>query len=238
MDDRAKPRTTLADKVYHLLFTRISNGEYPANQKLPAENALSQEFGVSRPVLRAALDRLRDEGLIYSRQGAGSFVRIPLAAPVGFARVETLADIQRCYEFRIVVETEAASLAATRKNADALGELERALELMRDATGSLQHREDADFAFHFAIAKATNNQYFEATMRALRDHISVGMKMHGISLMTDGAQGLQDVLNEHSLIHEAIAERNPERGAEVMRRHLERSRARLFGGGFIDLRMP
>lgn len=34
-DARAKPRTTLAEKVYHLLFTRISNGEYEVNQKLP-----------------------------------------------------------------------------------------------------------------------------------------------------------------------------------------------------------
>lgn len=49
-DARAKPRTTLAEKVYHLLFTRISNGEYEVNQKLPPENALSSEFGVSRPI--------------------------------------------------------------------------------------------------------------------------------------------------------------------------------------------
>ncbi len=237
MNDRAKPRTTLADKVYHLLFTRISNGEYPANQKLPAENALSQEFGVSRPVLRAALDRLREEGMIYSRQGAGSFVRLPVSAPVGFARVETLADIQRCYEFRIVVESESARLAAERHNGDALSEMERALNLLRAATGSLQHREDADFAFHLAIVKASNNQYFEATMRALRDHISVGMKMHGMSLMNDGAKGLQDVLEEHSEIQRQIAARDVEGAGLLMRRHLEKSRVRLFGGGFIDLRM-
>lgn len=237
MQDRAKPRTTLADKVYHLLFTRISNGEYPPNQKLPAENALAQEFGVSRPVLRAALDRLRDEGLIYSRQGAGSFVRLPVAAPVGYARVETLADIQRCYEFRIVIETEAAQLAAQRHNLEALGEIDAALDLLRDATGSLQHREDADFAFHLAIAKASNNQYFEATMRALRDHISVGMKMHGMSLMNDGAKGLQDVLEEHTAIHGRIAARNAQEASGLMRRHLEHSRDRLFGGGLIDLRI-
>jgi GntR family transcriptional regulator, transcriptional repressor for pyruvate dehydrogenase complex len=237
IEDRAKPRTTLADKVYHLLFTRIINGEYPANQKLPAENALSQEFGVSRPVLRAALDRLRDDGLIYSRQGAGSFVRIPVAAPVGYARVETLADIQRCYEFRIIIETEAASLAANRHNAQALEELARALELLRDATGSHQHREDADFAFHLAIVKASNNQYFEATLRALRDHISVGMRMHGMSLMNDGVGGLQEVLEEHNAIYQEIAARNSKQAALRMRQHLVHSRDRLFGGGFIDLKM-
>lgn len=236
-DEKQKPRTTLADKVYHILFTRISNGEYPANQKLPPENTLSTEFGVSRPVLRAALDRLREEGMIYSRQGAGSYVRIPVHAPVGYARVETLADIQRCYEFRLTLESETASLAAHRHNAAALAEIDRALDMMRDATGSLQHREDADFAFHIAIAKATNNQYYEATMRALRDHINVGMKLHGQSLMSDGAKGLQEVLDEHSAIRDAIANGQDKRAAQLMHDHVAHSRDRLFGGGLIDLRM-
>ncbi|AUH65038.1 FadR/GntR family transcriptional regulator [Paracoccus zhejiangensis] len=235
--DKAKPRTTLADKVYHLLFTRITNGEYEVNQKLPPENALSVEFGVSRPILRAAMERLRDEGLIYSRQGAGSYVRLPVNAPVGFARVETLADIQRCYEFRLTLESDATRLAAGRRNQSALEEIDRALALLRDATGSMQHREDADFAFHLAIAKASNNQYYEATMRALRDHINVGMKMHGQSLMSDGAKGLEDVLAEHTAIREAIQDKRGEDAARLMRGHIEQSRDRLFGGGLIDLQM-
>ncbi len=237
-EEKTRPRTTLADRVYHTLFTRISNGDYPTNQKLPPENALSQDFGVSRPVLRAALDRLRDEGLIYSRQGAGSYVRIPVNAQVGYAKVETLADIQRCYEFRITLETKAARLAAERHNAAALDDIARALDLMRDATGSMTHREDADFAFHLAIAKAASNQYFEATLRALRDHIYVGMKLHGQSLMSDGAKGLQAVFEEHSAIHAAIAQRDADTAARLMSAHLERSRDRLFGVGLIDLRMP
>ena len=235
--EKARPRTTLADKVYHLLFTRISNGEYEVNQKLPPENALSLEFGVSRPILRAAMERLRDDGLIYSRQGAGSYVRLPVNAPVGFARVETLADIQRCYEFRLSLEADAARLAAARRNDAALDEIDRALDLLRDATGSMQHREDADFAFHLAISKASNNQYYEASMRQLRDHIYVGMKMHGQSLMNDGAKGLEDVLAEHSAIREAIAGRQGDEAARLMSRHIEHSRDRLFGGGLIDLQM-
>ena len=69
---RAKPG--FADRVYHLLYSRISNGDYPANQKLPSEKVLADEFGVSRPILRDALERLREQGLIHSRQGAGSFM--------------------------------------------------------------------------------------------------------------------------------------------------------------------
>jgi len=230
-----RQRPGLADRVYHLLYSRISNGDYPANQKLPSEKTLADEFGVSRPVLRMALERLRDQGLIQSRQGAGSFVREVRTVPLGFARVETIADIQRCYEFRICIETMAAHLASTRRNDETLGEIETALSLMQGATDSLTHREDADFAFHLAVARAANNQYFEASMRALREHIYVGMKLHGQSLMTDGAKGLREVFGEHSAIFAAIRDGDGETAERLMRSHLTHSRDRLFGGALIDL---
>ena len=230
---RAKPG--LADRVYHLLYSRISNGDYPANRKLPSETTLAEEFGVSRPVLRAALERLREQGLIHSRQGAGSYVREVKTVPLGFARVETIADIQRCYEFRICIETMASRLAAGRRNAEALEEIETALSLMQGATDLQTHREDADFAFHLAIAKAANNQYFEASMRALREHIYVGMKLHGQSLMTDGAKALKKVFEEHSAIFAAIRDGDGEAAERLMRAHLAHSQDRLFGGTVIDL---
>jgi GntR family transcriptional repressor for pyruvate dehydrogenase complex len=230
-----RQRPGLADRVYHLLYSRITNGDYPANRKLPSEKTLADDFGVSRPVLRAALERLRDQGLIHSRQGAGSYVREVKTVPLGFARVETIADIQRCYEFRICIETMAARLAAARRNRDSLKEIETALSLMQGATESQTHREDADFAFHLAVAKAANNQYFEASMRALREHIFVGMKLHGQSLMTDGAKALRDVFGEHSAIFAAIRDGDAERAAQLMNGHLAHSRDRLFGGAVIDL---
>lgn len=230
-----RPRPGLAERVYHLLYSRISNGDYPANQKLPSEKILADEFGVSRPVLRVALERLRDQGLIHSRQGSGSYVREIRTVPLGFARVETIADIQRCYEFRICIETTAARLAAERRNAETLQEIGTALSLMDAATDSLTHREDADFAFHLAVAKAANNQYFEASMRALREHIYVGMKLHGQSLMTDGAKGLKEVFGEHSAIFAAIRDGDGPTAERLMRSHLSHSRDRLFGGALIDL---
>lgn len=230
-----RPKLGLADRVYHLIYSRISNGDYPANQKLPSEKVLAEEFGVSRPILREALERLRDQGLIHSRQGAGSFVREIRTAPLGFARVETIADIQRCYEFRLCIETMAARLAAERRSEQGLEALATALSLMEGATDSQTHREDADFAFHLAIAQAANNQYFEASMRALREHIYVGMKLHGQSLMTDGAKALRAVFGEHSEIFEAIRDGDGDRAAALMSRHLTHSRSRLFGGAIIDL---
>ena len=228
-------RPGLADRIYHLIYSRITNGDYPANQKLPPEKTLAEEFGVSRPVLRAALERLRDQGLVYSRQGAGSYVREVHSAPLGFAPVETIADIQRCYEFRICIETTAASLAAGRRDTAAIERIETALSLMDAATNSQIHREDADFAFHLAIAQAANNQYFDTSLRALREHIYVGMKLHGQSLMTDGAKGLREVFQEHSAIFAAIRDGQAAQAETLMRNHLIHSRERLFGGTLINL---
>lgn len=231
-------RPMLADRVYHLLYSRISNGDYPVNQKLPPEKELAEEFGVSRPVLRTALEQLREQGVIHSRQGAGSYVREVRTVPLGFAKVETIADIQRCYEFRICLETMAARLSAARRNAESLGEIETALSLMEGATESQTHREDADFAFHLAIAESANNQYFEASMRALREHIYVGMKLHGQSLMTDGTKALRNVFAEHTAIFEAIRDGEADTAERLMRAHLVHSRDRLFGGTLIDLSRP
>ena len=231
----ASRRTSLSDKVYEALRGRIMRGDYGANEKLPAEKDLSVKFGVSRPVLRVALERLREERLIYSRQGAGNFVRIKRESALGYTPVETIADIQRCYEFRLTVETDGAALAARRRNDAALGQMERALNLLSDATGQQLHREDADFAFHQAVAQAANNQYYEETLKALREHIYVGMKLHGESLMSDGAAALEEVLAEHRAIYTAIRDRDPDKARAMMRGHIEHSRERLFGGGLFDL---
>lgn len=230
-------RPALSEKVYASLKTRIMRGDYGSNEKLPAEKDLSVQFGVSRPVLRIALEQLREEGLIVSRQGAGNFVRVKREPALGYTPVETIADIQRCYEFRLTVEVDGAGLAAQRRDQTVLDEMLRALDLLSEATGSRLHREDADFAFHLAIARASNNQYYAETLKALRDHIYVGMKMHGDALMSDGAAALEHVLGEHRSIYEAIEARDVERAREAMRAHITHSRERLFGAGMLDLSM-
>ena len=236
-EEQTKRKSTMADRVYHVLYSRIINGDYPANERLPSETSLAASLEVSRPVLRTALERLRNEEIIYSRQGAGSYVRAQKTVPVGYAKVETLADIQRCYEFRLNLETEAAALAALRRNQEVLDELAQSLVLLRDATESMQHREDADFAFHLCITKASNNHYFQASLRALREQINVGMTLHGNAILTEGPTGLSEVLEEHTAIFKAIEAQDAERARSLMRGHLEHSRDRLFGGGLLDLSM-
>jgi GntR family transcriptional repressor for pyruvate dehydrogenase complex len=233
--EERRHKTLFADRVYQLLLTRISGGEYAPDEKLPSEKDLSEQFDVSRPIVRDALNRLRKEGLIHSRQGSGSFVRRPAEARIlGFPPVETIADIQRCYEFRLTIEPEAAYYAAMRRNDSALAAIESVVDLLSTVTDQKRHREDADFAFHLSIADASNNHYYGSAMQALREHISVGMKLHGLALMGP-SRGLEQVLSEHRRLFETIRDRKADEARALMRTHLEGSRNRLFEDRLLDL---
>ncbi|MEC7963679.1 MAG: GntR family transcriptional regulator, partial [Pseudomonadota bacterium] len=113
----ASKEPNLSDRVYETVLSKIMDGEFPVGSKLPTEHALCEQFGVSRPVLRQALKQLREDDVIVSRQGSGSFVRRrPETGVLDFAPVGSIADIQRTFEFRSAIEGEAAYLAATRRS--------------------------------------------------------------------------------------------------------------------------
>lgn len=221
-------RKGLADVVFERMLRAIKSGAYKPDERLPTEHELAAEFEVSRPVIREALKRLRDQGLIYSRRGAGSFVRaIGLRQPLGFGQLENVADLLNCYEFRLTLEPAAAAAAAARHDKESLTAIRQALELLRDATNRQSHREDADFQFHLAIARAAQNNYFSTAMEALKEHIAMGMKFHGASVRRE-ASGLARVFGEHEAIANAIADHDEEAARSLMLEHLKGSRERLF----------
>lgn len=229
-ETKGKRRRNLSDSVYDRLQSAIKSGAYRDGERLPAEHDLSSEFQVSRPVVRDALKRLRDRGLIVSRRGAGSFVRSTgVRDPLGFGSVESIADLEHCYEFRITLEPAAAEAAARRRTGADLAAIEAALDTMREATDRKQHRDDADFAFHAAIARASQNPYVATAMEALKDHIAVGMQFHGQSLKIT-ADGLAEVFSEHLAIFEAIRAEQDDTARSLMHMHLSASRERLFKG--------
>jgi DNA-binding FadR family transcriptional regulator len=230
-----QPRVALSDFIYHKLFAKIAAGDYVQNQRLPSENELAQSFGVSRPIVRAALDRLRGDGLVYSRQGSGSYIRAETGeAVVSFGAIATIADIQRCYEFRIALETEAAFCAATRADEATIAEMNAAMGPLRNGAARYRYEDEADFAFHCAIAKGANNHYFLRTLMALKDHIAVGMKIGGTCLVGSTRQ-IDRVIDEHVEIIRFITDRDADGAGQAMRRHIVQARARVFEGKLLDL---
>ncbi|MDS7594494.1 FadR/GntR family transcriptional regulator [Agrobacterium tumefaciens] len=227
-------RKGLPDLVFERMHRAIKSGAYKPDERLPTEHELAVEFEVSRPVVREALRRLREQGFIYSRRGAGSFVRaLGLREPLGFGQLENVADLLNCYEFRLTLEPAAAAAAALRHDAEKLASIQKALELLRDATNRQSHRVDADYQFHLAIARAAKNSYFSTAMEALKEHIAVGMKFHGASVKRE-ASGLTRVFAEHEAIANAIAAGQSEEARKLMHDHLVGSRDRLFQSSHTD----
>jgi GntR family transcriptional repressor for pyruvate dehydrogenase complex len=234
-DNSGQQRIALSDYVYHKLFSKIAAGEYSVHQRLPSEHEICQAYNVSRPVVRAALDRLRSDGLVYSRQGSGTFIRVGISQPVvGFGPVGTIGDIQRCYEFRIGFEGEAAFFAAKRANTEAIAEMKAAMAPLKKAAKRQHYDDQADFLFHYAVAQGSNNQYYVQALSALKDHIAIGMKIGGTCL-NGSDRAIERVIEEHEAVIRAITDRNPNAAREAMRDHITNSQSRAFEGKELDL---
>ena len=221
----------LSDRVYEHVLNQIILGIYAVNSRLPPENGLADQLGVSRPVVREALKRLRDDGLIASRQGAGSFVVMRPAEDVyNFAPVGSIADIQRCFVFRIAVEGEAAALAARDHDAEGLRRIAEAIDALERVIqdGSLGVEED--IAFHRSVAEATGNRFFTGTLAALEAQTALGITLNrNLSLIQPRSRILRGQ-KEHRVVLEAIADRDEDGARKAMRGHIENARKRVFEG--------
>ena len=195
----------LSGGIYEQIFERIVAGEFPMNARLPAETELARRFGASRPVVREALARLREDGIIVSRQGSGSYVkRRPDAGILRFVPVGSIADVQRGFEFRAGLEGAAAALAAERWEEEDIAAIKRALAALENRIANRQLGVDADVEFHRAIAQATHNPYHIAVQATLHAHIAFGMNLTR-NLSLRNAARLRLVQDEHIAIVAAVS---------------------------------
>lgn len=221
-------KQTLGDYAYERILRMIVAGEVPENRKLPSETALSSTIGVSRPVLRQALAVLREDGIIASRQGSGSYVvRRPHPSVLRSGPDGSAADIHRCFEFRAAIESSAAALAALRRTPAQMEQMERAVaDAIATSSGSIDI--EADQRLHLLICEAADNQYFGSAMTEIHAHMLSIMDLGRHALVLRPHAAIDDVNEEHARIVAAIRDRNSEQAAQAMRAHVERARRRVF----------
>jgi GntR family transcriptional regulator, transcriptional repressor for pyruvate dehydrogenase complex len=221
----------LSDQIYDRIFGLIVSGEFPEKSKLPTEVELADRLNVSRTIVREALARLRDDGIVVSRQGAGTFVqRQPSKAILGFEPVGSIADVQRCFDFRIALEGETAHMAAIRRDSERTAEIARALEALEDIVKKGSVGAIADYDFHLAVARATCNPFFVSAMELLRPHIDFGMNLARSLSLQKPKSRVRQVQDEHARVFEAITNGDGDRAREAMRHHIENARKRMFEG--------
>ena len=226
---RRRPRS-LALELVESLGDRIRDGRLAAGDKLPTEAEFMAEFGVSRTVVREAISKLQASGLVQTRHGIGTFVvGLGDAAPFRLApeQFATLRDVIAVLELRIGIETEAASLAAQRRNADNLRQMRSALDAVAAAVEQGRDAVGPDFQFHLEVARATQNAHFADLMSSLGTMIIPGARLDGAPDIDDEQRlYLRRVNAEHESIFDAIRNQDSDAARAAMRTHLANSRER------------
>ncbi|GJH19558.1 FadR family transcriptional regulator [Caballeronia novacaledonica] len=232
MFEKIPPRA-LSDTVAQQLQKLIEKGSFAATGKLPTEAVLAQEFGVSRTVIREAISRLKNEGMVEPRQGSGVFIVEragirPLR--IDYAQAIEPGAVVQILALRRAIEAEVASEAAQRRTDEQLAVIEDTLARIDEAVRAGRNGVEEDVAFHREIANATGNPYFLKTLTFLNQYLEAG------TIVTRGNEALREdfmrqVREEHAAIVEAIRSRDPAAARNAAQTHLINAARRLAEAG-------
>lgn len=205
----------LPGQVLEVLKERIVDRVYAPGQRLNID-ALSRELDVSPTPIREALGHLQAQGLAVSEPYVG-FSVAPMPGNDYFSQL---------YDFRLVLEPWAASLAATRRDPRMLKELETLLAAMDKASLATRYSRfrsftEADAAFHQAIVAGAGNE------PALAAYVDLKVHLHLSRLFIDREPQTAQARKQHREVFDAIRRGDPVAAAERMRAHLVESKGRL-----------
>ncbi len=221
-------RQRMGDQLYGQILEQIVSGRLPEGTRLPAELDLCKMFGVSRPVVRQALQRLRADGLVHARQGSGTYVMArPADRLADFAEPRQVAEYLRSIEVRMVLEGSAARHAAERRTNTELAAIETAHERFRLEVERGVLTPDADLAFHMAIAEASGNSFYASLLEHLHEVVTGFMNVSLHLTRTSPRERASQVLREHALILEAIKLQDGDSAQVAMQFHITQARRRM-----------
>ena len=229
MNTSTKPNLALG--LVARISEQIKAGDFKPGDKLPAESAIMQGFGVSRTVVREALSKLQTAGFVETHHGVGTFV-LEARADSNFRidprHVATELDVLAVIELRISLETESAGLAAIRRTPKQVLAMRKALDDFEANVRVAGDTVTPDFRFHLLIAEATGNRYFADLMSHLGTTVIPRTRIESSKLAVEHlAQYLNRVNREHEEIYAAIARQDPEAARAAMRIHLANSQMRI-----------
>jgi GntR family transcriptional repressor for pyruvate dehydrogenase complex len=221
------PVGRLSDLVHRTLLERITRGVYSPTTRLPTERELSEEFDVSRPVVRGALARLRDAGLVRSVQGSGTVVVGEGVRPAPMVGV-TIKELQRCFEFRVLIEGEAAFFAARRAAPSGMALIRQSIETAEAAHGRQDLQRGQTFDFHRAVAAASDNPFFTDALASLSDFVAFRIYLGRSYGLPDEVDRIHAINGEHADIFHMIERKQADEARAAMRSHIERARDRFM----------
>ncbi|HBN38883.1 MAG TPA: FadR family transcriptional regulator [Ruminococcaceae bacterium] len=205
----------LADSTAQQIIKMIEEeNRFSVGDKLPNENDLAGELGVSRSTLREAIKILTTNGILEIRRGKGTFVTSNT-----IINSNNLSDIASglddLFEMRLMFEPECAYLAAKRATDE---EIDTICYYGNEIEKKILSGEDRTFEeqkFHESIANATHNSFVKQFMPIIFNAIK-----KGVVVLTKDKNVSDDNMNDDRLIMEFIKKRNAEGARTAMKLHI------------------
>lgn len=223
--------TKLYQRIAESIAAAIQNDTFPIGSRLPSERDLAETYQVSRPTVREAMIALEIRELVEARKGSGVYVK---AGKEGFGALGDLdVGAFELIEARMLIEGEAAALAATSIDEEAIRTLRDLLHAMNadhEHPDALRH----DREFHMTIASATGNSIIQSMVEKLwsiRERSPLCIHMFARARR----EGITPRVDEHELVVDALAARDPQRARQMMRNHLKRVTEDLLDGTRVEL---
>ncbi len=208
-------------------------GRFPGG-KLPPERDLAREMGVSRTLLREAVITLEALGVLEVRERQGIFVKA-LRSEDFAVSLKTLSLwpeelLIHLMEMRLVVEVPAAGLAARRRTEGELEQMRKCVKHLEEVhsspDGGASSGATWDSLLHALVVGAAHNPVLTRVYEGLTSTMEKQIvTSRGLLLRYSGMSG--KILEEHELLVDSIARKDPEGAMGALRRHLEEALGQL-----------
>lgn len=227
-------RSSTHELVINAIEEQITSGYLTVGDPLPSERDLAAKLQVSRAAVREALRVMESLGVVVSNVGsgksAGTFIAsMPKEALTRFLRLHVaLANfsIEEAIETRIQLERSSTALATGRVHDDALAGMNASLAIMDTPGVSLETFNDADTAFHVAIAHASNNQLLSDLTEAIRGSLRRPI-LDAFHEIEDPRTLMAQLQEEHHAIMQAIVYRDTDHAVQLTEDHIRSATAAL-----------
>lgn len=210
---------SLSDRIVTLIEELIDSQALGEGQRLPPERDLAAMLGVSRPALREAIKILEAHQRLVVRHGQGVFVGLNKQDLVRQRLANLEISLMELFRVREVLESAAASWAATSATPEEIEALARILEEQEQAYAEpvdYVRLKELDGQFHTSIVTMAKNRFLSQTFGALQEMIDEGMET---TLQVPGR--LEISRNDHHRVFAAIKEGNADMAAASAAVHID-----------------
>ncbi|GAA4829016.1 FadR/GntR family transcriptional regulator [Saccharopolyspora rosea] len=219
---RAIGRRSSVEEVIAQLNEQLAAGAWRPGERIPTEQELVAELGVSRAVVREAVRALVHLGTLESRQGAGTFV-VSTADPVPMLRQMRLAEVRDVFEVQLAYDVQAARLAARRREEADVERLRGLLDL-RDRARTPQEFGRAETDFHRTVVEVARNPLLLEMYRYL-----LGRLRDSLEALRSHEELVESGPCAHRALVDAIEARDEEAAAAAARSVIEPGLTSLCG---------